>query len=248
LTLLRFSVIIGKVELNAWESRSMKFMKVFGALAVVFLAGAVVGRVTLPREAGKAVVRAELPSPAAELPAGIPDVRQSTGYSCGASALQAVLAYWGTSEREDRLMARLHTTPQNGTSPDNIVRVAREYGLKADIREGLTLEDLETALRRGMTVIADLQAWRDKSDKPWTETWDDGHYMTLLKMDANNLYFEDPSLLGARGFIPRSEFLDRWHDYEGEPPLDARDRKYVHMAMFIKGEHRAPAPPLEPVR
>lgn len=216
----------------------MKGIKVFGVLAVVFLAGAVVGRVTFPREAPEAAAKAELPPLAAKLPAGVPDVRQSTGYSCGAAVLQAVLSYWGTSEREDRLMARLHTTPQNGTSPDNIVRVAREYGLKAELREGLTLEDLEAALRKGLTVIVDLQAWRQKDDKPWTETWDDGHYMALLGMDANNLYFEDPSLLGSRGFIPRAEFLDRWHDYEGDPPLDAGDRKYVHMSIFIKGDHR----------
>jgi len=226
----------------------MKSIKVFGVLAVVFLAGVVVGRVTFPREAKEAVVTAKLPALAPELAAGIPDVRQSTGYSCGAAALQAVLAYWGTSEREDRLMARLHTTPQNGTSPDNIVRVAGEYGLKAELREGLTLDDLEAALRQGLTVIVDLQAWRVKDDKPWTETWDDGHYMDLLGMDANNLYFEDPSLLGSRGFIPRAEFLDRWHDYEGEPPLDARDRKFVHMAIFIKGDHRVSAAPLEAVR
>ena len=226
----------------------MKSIKVFGVLAVVFLAGVVVGRVPFPREAKEAVVKAELPALAPELPAGIPDVRQSTGYSCGAAALQAVLAYWGTSEREDRLMARLHTTPQNGTSPDNIVRVAGEYGLKAKLWEGLTLEDLEAALRQGLTVIVDLQAWREKDEKPWTETWDDGHYMDLLGMDAKNLYFEDPSLLGSRGFIPRAEFVDRWHDYEGEPPLDARDRKYVHMAIFIKGDHRVSAAPLKPVK
>ena len=67
-------------------------------------------------------------------------------------------------------------------------------------------------------------------------------------MDRRNLYFEDPSLLGSRGFIPRQEFLDRWHDYEGDPPLDAGDRKYVHMAIFIQGDHAAAAPPIERVK
>ena len=153
--------------------------------------------------------------------ASVPDVRQSTGYTCGASALQAILAYWGTEEREDRLAARLKSTPEAGTHPLDIVRVAREFGLTADLRDGLDLSDLERALADGATVIVDLQAWRDRADIPWTETWDDGHYMVLLGMDAANLYFEDPSLLGARGVIPRAEFVDRWHDYEGDPPLDA---------------------------
>ncbi len=74
--------------------------------------------------------------------------------------------------------------------------------------------------------------------------------MVLLGMDAANLYFEDPSLLGARGVIPRAEFVDRWHDYEGDPPLDASDQKYSHMAIFLKGDRPAPARPatFEPVR
>jgi len=197
--------------------------------------------------AGAPSVSPLLPS---SLFAAVPDVRQSTGYTCGAAALQAILAYWGTEEREDRLAARLHSTPEAGTHPLEIIRVAREFGLTPDLREGLDLADLERALADGTTVIVDLQAWRDRIDLPWTETWDDGHYMVLLGMDAANLYFEDPSLLGARGVVPRAEFVDRWHDYEGEPPLDPTDRKYVHMAIFLKGSRPAAARPasFEPVR
>lgn len=171
----------------------------------------------------------------------VPDVRQSTNYTCGAAALQAVLSYWGTDEREDRLASRLKSTPEAGTHPLEILRVAREFGLSAELREGLDLADLERALADGTTVIVDLQAWRERTDIPWTETWDDGHYMVLLAMDAGNLYFEDPSLLGDRGVIPRAEFVDRWHDYEGQAPLDPTDRKYVRMAIFIKGSRPAPA-------
>src|SRR5512138_204924 len=196
------------------------------------------------------------PAPSSSLPVSplpfeaVPDVRQSTGYTCGAAALQAVLSYWGTSEREDRLAARLHSTPEAGTHPLDILRVAREFGLTADLREGLELADLERALADGLSVIVDLQAWRERSDVPWSETWDDGHYMVLLGMDAANLYFEDPSLLGARGVIPRAEFVERWHDYEGAEPLDPTDRKYVHMAIFLRGAQAPPARPtaFEPVR
>lgn len=213
------------------------------ALVIVFLAGAGVGRITIHREP-----TASQPVAGVRLLPDIPDVRQSTNYTCGAAALQAVLAHWGVDEREDRLVARLHSTPEQGTHPADIVRVAREFGLRAELREGLKLEDLEAALRAGVTVIVDLQAWRVAQDLPWTKDWDDGHYMVLLGMNGKNLYFEDPSLLGSRGFIPRQEFLDRWHDYEGEPPLDAADREYVHMAIFIQGNRPAALPAFEPVR
>lgn len=228
---------------------------------VIFAAGAALGRLTAPASsrtastAPPATLSAAASDPAASLPwvlpypAALPDVRQSTGYTCGAAALQAVLAYWGFPEREDRLVARLHSTPEAGTHPADIVRVAREFGLEADLRERLALADLEAALAAGTTAIVDLQAWRERTDVPWTETWDDGHYMVLLGMDAGSLYFEDPSLLGVRGVIPRPQFVDRWHDYEGQPPLDTADRPYVHMAIFIRGNQAPPlrASPFEPV-
>ena len=192
----------------------------------------------------------DLPSSPALPFAGVPDVRQSTNYTCGAAALQAVLSYWGIDEREDRLAARLHSTPDAGTHPLDILRVAREFGLTADLREGLELVDLERAVADGTTVIVDLQAWRERTDLPWSRTWDDGHYMVLLGMDAANLYFEDPSLLGVRGTIPRAEFVERWHDYEGKEPLEPTDRRYVHMAVFLRGAGPSPARPasFEPVR
>jgi len=238
-------------------------MKKAALIALAVAAGWLAGTL-LPLPYLKDVRPADLPSasaPSASLAsslaahpsapfAAVPDVRQSTGYTCGASALQAILAFWGIAEREDRLTARLHGTPDAGIHPLDIVRVAREFGLTADLREGLELSDLERALAGGTTVIVDLQAWRDRTDIPWTESWDDGHYMILLGMDAANLYFEDPSLLGVRRTIPRAEFVDRWHDYEGDPPLDLADRRYVHAAIFIKGGTPAPdrSAAFEPVR
>lgn len=222
----------------------MKIFKLAVVVIIVFAAGFVIGRLT---ESGRATAAAIEDPSAPRLLEGVPDVRQSTSYSCGAAALQAVLAYWGTSEREDRLMARLHTTPENGTSPENIVRVAREFNLHAEVREGLGLADLEAALKKGRTVIADIQAWRESRAEPWSRTWEDGHYVVLLGLDKTNLYFEDPSLLGARGSIPKGEFLERWHDYEGDAPLDAGDRKFVHAAIFIWGDHPAAPAAIEPI-
>jgi len=250
---------MGKIEQTATGSETaMKIRKstiITAVLLVVFLAGSVIGRRNAARppaevqpQESSALEQGQAAPSSPALLAGIPDVRQSTGFSCGAAALQAVLAYWGVQEREDRLIARLRSTPEQGTHPDDIVRVAREFGLKAELHEGLSLGDLEAALRAGVTVIVDLQAWRDRADRPWSEDWEDGHYMILLGMDAQNLYFEDPSLLGSRGIIPRPEFVDRWHDYEGDPPLDSGDRKYVHMAVFVRGDRPAAPPPFAQVK
>ena len=174
--------------------------------------------------------------------ATVPDVRQSTNYSCGAAALQAVLGYYGIDKRERDLMDMLKTSPDAGTSPDNIVRVANELGLRAEVRENLEYGDLEKAYRSGTPVICAIQAWTDApaGTRSWTSDWEDGHYVIVIGADSEFVYVEDPSLLGTRGIIPKPEFLDRWHDYTGEAPFDPGDRAYVRMGIFIMGR--------EPVR
>jgi len=181
----------------------------------------------------------------------VPDVRQSTNYSCGAAALQAVLHYWRIDVREGDLMADLGSDPERGTPPEAILRVAGRLGLKAELREGLSVDDLVEALRRGVPPIVDLQAWTSADVESdgfrWADAWEDGHYVVLIGIEGETLIFEDPSLLGARGYIPRAEFLERWRDYEGEPPYrpsDPGDRAYVRAAIFIEGAKPADAPAL----
>lgn len=84
------------------------------------------------------------------------DTRQSTEYSCGASALQAVLSYWGKDLDEKELMELLQA-PETGTYPEDIVRTARELGFEAEVKENLTIEDLEKSTREGNPVIALLE-------------------------------------------------------------------------------------------
>ena len=168
----------------------------------------------------------------------VPDTRQSTTYSCGASALQAVLMYWGREYLETELMERLHTDPDNGTNPRDIVRVASEEGLRAELADHQTLDDLKAAVDAGHPVIIACQAWREGDDlqKPWSEVWDSGHYMVVIGMDDRNVFFEDPSMLGSRGIIPRAEFEERWHDVD--------DRPYVQSAIYIQGDRPSPPPQL----
>jgi uncharacterized protein len=209
---------------------------------LILIAGFDIGLLVGPSIAGKE--KSPVPGAGPVLLTGVPDVRQSTPYSCGAAALQAVLSYYGIDKRERALMVSLKTTEEAGTSPGNIVRVAEENGFEARIREGLTLTDLEQAVREGIPVIADIEAWTDarKPGFSWAEDWEDGHYVVVIGGDGRNVYVEDPSLLGTRGVIPGAEFVERWHDYEGAPPHDALDRSYVRMGIFITGKKPVPQP------
>lgn len=175
--------------------------------------------------------------PSAEL--RVPDVRQSTGYTCGAAALQAVLAYYGISAREDRLSTQMGATPSDGIPPEAIVRTARAYGMTAELRENLTVEQLAMEVRSGRPVIVELQAWADPPRSDWETDWDDGHYAVVIGIEGNELVFEDPSVLGSRVQLSRPEFEARWHDVDF-------GQRHVHAAILLRG--RVPAPPAARVR
>jgi len=161
-----------------------------------------------------------------------------------------VLAYWGVDVRESTLIKALRTDVKNGTHPEDIIRVAKDYGLRAEMRDGTGISDLRNAWRNEIPVIVDIQAWPDnpKIAPAWENDWEDGHYVVVIGIDDRNIYVEDPSLLGSRGFIPQPEFLKRWHDYEGEPPYNPRkDRTYIHLALFIEGSKRSNGVTFTPV-
>ncbi len=173
----------------------------------------------------------------------VPDVRQSTPYSCGAASLQAVLSYWGKDLREDELLTMLNTTGERGTSPYTIVNVSRSLGFSAELRTDVTLLDLESAVHAGIPVIVGIQAWRDNTSPPfWLDDWGDGHYLVVIGMDEKNVYLEDPAMLGTRGVISRDEFLMRWHDFAGRDIRDPGAITYRRLAVFIRGDTPAQYP------
>jgi predicted double-glycine peptidase len=178
-------------------------------------------------------------SPAAPMASllAVPDVFQSTSYSCGAAAVQSVLAYWGKEFHEKDLWQALGTSEQLGTAPDSMLRVLRDYGLKAQMHEGTSIQEIREALGRKVPVILDIQAWPDspRPNESWDDDWEDGHYVVAIGIDDANLYVEDPSLLACRGYIPLKELGSRWHDYEGDPPYNPSKRSYVRLGIFAEG-------------
>lgn len=166
----------------------------------------------------------------------VPDVRQDTVYTCGPSSLQAVFGYYGEEHFEKDLAELCGSDPENGTNPRDLVRVARQLGFQAELKDRLTLQDLEKAVDQDIPVIVAAQAWRDEEDKnkPWSQIWNSGHYMVVIGMDEKNVYFEDPSIFASKGVMERKEFLERWHDVD--------DRPYEQSGIFIKGKPPSPPP------
>lgn len=164
----------------------------------------------------------------------IPDVNQDTDYTCSASALQGVLAYYGADLPEATLAGELHATPADGAPPEAIVRVARAHALDTIARDDTTRDELAGELAARRPVIVDLQAWADPPRTQWADDWADGHYVVLIAIDGDTLVFEDPSLAGKRATLAATELDARWHDEDAQ-------RRHAHTAILF--HTAAPAHP-----
>jgi predicted double-glycine peptidase len=165
------------------------------------------------------------------------DVRQGASYTCGVASAQAILKYYGIEKREDQLAEQLGATEADGTSPSQIVAGFESYGSVATMKENTTLDDLRANIRNRIPTMVAIQAWLDTYPSPdWNTNWEDGHWVIVIGLDDKNVYFEDPSLLGTRGWLTQEEFLVRWHDYVGDAPCcDANDETFSHLSISVKG-------------
>jgi predicted double-glycine peptidase len=140
-----------------------------------------------------------------------PHVRQGTDYSCGASVVQAILAYYGINRREDVIIQTIGTNHQNGTSPDQIVKGLKQFGVEAKVTT-LDIESLKDEVNAGRPAIIDLQAYSpDKPPVDYVHDQDDGHYAVAIGYHDNKFTFEDPSSFN-RTYLTVEDLKKRWHD------------------------------------
>ena len=141
----------------------------------------------------------------------VPDLLAPTTNSTGPTALQEVLAYYGTDIGIDKLV-NLTNNNANGTLPHNIAVAADALGFKSEIKENLSVEDLQNYVYQGVPVIVNIQVGVNSTENfNWTNSQQNGVYMVVIGVDSQNVYLEDPNTLGSTGYIPNQEFIDRWH-------------------------------------
>lgn len=170
-------------------------------------------------------------TPAPRLKAPVPMFKQTTNYTCGPASLQAILSYYGIHIGEMDVAREAGTSSQEGTPPMGLVRAARKYGLKAEVLTGMTINQLKQFLDRRIPVIVDIQAYA-KNPAGYAVGWEDGHYVVATGYDAKQIYFMDPSLDKANGYLRPLELLARWHDYE---VIRGHRLEFVHAGIPIEG-------------
>ena len=175
--------------------------------------------------------------------------RQVTEYSCGASALQSVLSYWGKDIDERELMKLMGTTEEEGTYPDKMVNAARALGFDVQAKQDLSLDEVQKFTAPGHPMIALAQVWRSQAmagAKALEDEWDAGHYIVVLGVDEQNVYFQDPYARNCKAFVPRKMFEDHWHQVMGGDLK--RNPKLYHVGIFVRGKQPAPVSLAEEVK
>ena len=166
----------------------------------------------------------------------VPDVKQPNNYSSGPSSLEAVLDYYGNDVMVDELINTTNTTPENGTLPGNILQTAQSLGFNAEIKDNMTLKDLQQNMDQGIPVIINIPAVNatNLSNQNGTVSPLYWHYMVVIGVDNENIYLEDPAILGSRGYLTNQEFLDRWN-YTYHDPSSGNNITAFHSGIVITG-------------
>jgi len=151
-----------------------------------------------------------------------PEVRQTTDYSCGASALQAILYYYGLSYREDQLIEILRSNHNAGTPPSNIVTYCRKLGFIVIEKQHMTIDDIRYYLKQKIPILVAYQV------SGASNTCQNGHYSVIIGLQGDKLIFDDPAIIG-KGFIRIADFFRRWYD------CDIYGQQYVRYGIMIYG-------------
>lgn len=132
---------------------------------------------------------------------------------CGAASLLIVLKYYGIEKSEQELAMMLVIDNELGTDSASIKKVAESFGLKVEIENECTFEDIEKWLDRKIPVIVDWFS-RGRCDYSESEVAD-GHFSVVAGLDGRYIYLQDPEI-GKLRKIVREDFLRVWFDFEGE--------------------------------
>jgi len=131
---------------------------------------------------------------------------QSKDFSCGVSAMLAVLHHYNKKVSERELFKRLECTPENGVTPLKIIEVAKYYGLKPEFKQ-LTTKDVQKLTDMDIPIILMVQSRNRNYD------YDDGHYIVAVGYDKEGILVYDPLDDNKKTRIRYAELPNVWYDW-----------------------------------
>lgn len=153
-----------------------------------------------------------------------PNLRQSTTFTCGAVATQAILAYYGIDIRESDIAKKLKSN-KDGTYIVDIIDFLHKNKLKTDAKENMSIDDLKEFIDKDIPVMILIQAYGDVDD--YSDKWNSGHNVVAIGYTKNKIIFSDPSAY-KNTYLNNNKLLQCWHDKEG-------DKKYIKFGLAVYG-------------
>ncbi len=158
----------------------------------------------------------KIPRGAIKVP--VPNTNQNTGSSCGASCMQSICRHYGVGPKDKReYVADLQMDRRVGSHPHQIKRLVRKYGLRYREYLPMTRWQLIENLRDVKPAMLMIQAWGESEEEnehhqSYKGIWRQGHWVIAIGYDKTGVFFEDPFLQAARGYLSFRELDERWHD------------------------------------
>lgn len=131
----------------------------------------------------------------------VPFFKQDTDHTCGPTALQMLLRYYGVVASEKDLAEMLETTHEAGTRHGKLIEVAGTFGFFCYVNNDSSVEEIRMFLERGVPPLVHFT-------EPDGE---EGHYAVVVGSRAGGLLLHDP-WNGPEFEIGEQEFIGRWRD------------------------------------
>jgi hypothetical protein len=109
-------------------------------------------------------------------------------------------------------------------------------GYEAEAKDHLTLDEVAQFTASGHPMIALAQVWRSEKNSPASVAgdYDNGHYIVVLGVDKDYVYFQDPYARMSKAFMPRKAFIEHWHHVMGAD--QKKNPKLMQLGIFVRGK------------
>lgn len=135
------------------------------------------------------------------------------GSFCGPAVIKMVLAYYGVEKSEAEVAILSNKDDDLGIGDADIKRTLEKEGLKVEIKNFASFEDIQAALDKKAPVIVNWMT-RGRNDYDEDEVVD-GHYSIVIGLDEENIYLQDPEVGRVRK-IQKEDFYRVWFDFTSD--------------------------------
>ena len=132
------------------------------------------------------------------------------GGFCGPAVIKMVLDFYGIEKTEAEVAILSNKDDELGISDQDIKRTLEKEGLRVEIKNLASFDDIQTALDKGAPVIVDWIT-RGRYDYEEDEVAN-GHYSVVVGLDEENIYLQDPEV-GRMRTISKKDFIRVWFDF-----------------------------------